>query len=222
MSRCRLRRHEGTSHPFVTLNCAQLNREMARSELFGQVRGAFTNALSTRPGVVGLAGEGALFLDEIGDLSLDVQAELLRFLEDGSHRALGSTDLRKSSVRVIAATNVDLDEAVHQGRFRRDLLARLRATNMPLTLPPLRERREDILGWTQLFFRLRGREPGTRTWTAGALECLLLHPWQGNLRELLAVVNFAAGQTSRGLRGSRGATTRPCTRASRAPTSIRK
>ena len=182
-------------HPFVTLNCAQLNREMARSELFGHVRGAFTNAVSTRPGLVDLAGEGALFLDEIGDLPLDVQAELLRFLEDGSYRALGSTDLRKSSARVVAATNIDLDHAVHQARFRRDLLARLRATNTPLTLPPLRERREDILGWTQLFFRLRGRDPGARPWTAGALECLLLYPWQENLRELLAAVNFAASQT---------------------------
>jgi transcriptional regulator with GAF, ATPase, and Fis domain len=182
-------------HPFVTLNCAQLNREMARSELFGHVRGAFTNAVGTRPGLVDLAGEGALFLDEIGDLPLDVQAELLRFLEDGSYRALGSTDLRKSSARVVAATNIDLDHAVHQARFRRDLLARLRATNTPLTLPPLRDRREDILGWTQLFFRLRGRDPGPRPWTAGALECLLLYPWQENLRELLAAVNFAASQT---------------------------
>jgi transcriptional regulator with GAF, ATPase, and Fis domain len=182
-------------HPFVTLNCAQLNREMARSELFGHVRGAFTNAVSTRPGLVDLAGEGALFLDEIGDLPLDVQAELLRFLEDGSYRALGSTDLRKSSARVVAATNIDLDQAVHRAQFRRDLLARLRATNTPLTLPPLRERREDILGWTQLFFRLRGRDPGLRPWTAGALECLLLYPWQENLRELLAAVNFAASQT---------------------------
>src|SRR4051812_21378898 len=151
-------------HPFVTLNCAQLNREMARSELFGHVRGAFTNAVSTRPGLVDLAGEGALFLDEIGDLPLDVQAELLRFLEDGSYRALGSTDLRKSAARVVAATNIDLDRAVHQSLFRRDLLARLRATNTPLTLPPLRERRDDILGWTQLFLRLRGRDPGPRPW----------------------------------------------------------
>jgi transcriptional regulator with GAF, ATPase, and Fis domain len=182
-------------HPFVTLNCAQLNREMARSELFGHVRGAFTNAVSTRPGLVDLAGEGALFLDEIGDLPLDVQAELLRFLEDGSYRALGSTDLRRSSARVVAATNIDLDKEVLKGGFRRDLLARLRANNTPLSLPPLRERREDILGWTQLFFRLRGRDPGSRPWTAGALECLLLYPWQENLRELLAAVNFAGGQT---------------------------
>jgi transcriptional regulator with GAF, ATPase, and Fis domain len=190
-------------HPFVTLNCAQLNREMARSELFGHVRGAFTNAVGTRPGLVDLAGEGALFLDEIGDLPLDVQAELLRFLEDGSYRALGSTDLRKSSARVVAATNIDLDEAVHQARFRRDLLARLRATNTPLTLPPLRDRREDILSWTRLFFGQRGRDPGPRPWTAGALECLLLYPWQENLRELLAAVNFAASQSQEF----------PCTRA---------
>ena len=194
-------------HPFVTLNCAQLNREMARSELFGHVRGAFTNAVNTRPGLVDLAGEGALFLDEIGDLPHDVQAELLRFLEDGSYRALGSTELRKSAARVVAATNIDLDQAVHLGRFRRDLLARLRAINTPLTLPPLRERREDIVGWTQLFFRQIGREPGDRPWAAGALECLLLYPWHENLRELLGVVNFAASQTSEF----------PCTRAQLTP-----
>jgi transcriptional regulator with GAF, ATPase, and Fis domain len=168
---------------------------MARSELFGHVRGAFTNAVSTRPGLVDLAGEGALFLDEIGDLPLDVQAELLRFLEDGSYRALGSTDLRKSPARVVAATNINLDDAVHRGGFRRDLLARLRASNTPLTLPALRERREDILGWTQLFFRLRSRDPGARPWTAGALECLLLFPWEENLRYLTSVVNHAAEQT---------------------------
>ena len=96
---------------------------------------------------------------------------------------------------MVAATNIDLDQAVLKAGFRRDLLARLRATNTPLTLPPLRDRREDVLGWTQLFFRLRGRDPGPRPWTAGALECLLLYPWQENLRELLAAVNFAAGQT---------------------------
>src|SRR5262249_14030635 len=104
------------------------------------------------------------------------------------------TDVPMSRARVVAATNIALDFAVHQARFRHDLLARLRASNTPLTLPPLRERPEDILGWTQLFFRLRGREPGARPWTAGALECLLLYPWQENLRELLAAVNSAASR----------------------------
>jgi transcriptional regulator with GAF, ATPase, and Fis domain len=179
-------------HPFVVLNAAQLRPDLARSELFGHLRGAFTHAVGTKQGLVELAGEGALFLDEIGDLPLDVQPDLLRYLEDGSYRPLGAIELRHSHARVIAATNLDLDEAVRQGKFRRDLLARLRATNTPLELPPLRERREDILGWTRLFFRQLGRDPGPQPWTAGALECLLLYPWDENLRYLTSVVNHAA------------------------------
>jgi DNA-binding NtrC family response regulator len=182
-------------HPFVTLNSAELSRELARSELFGHVRGAYTHATANRPGLVDKAGDGVLFLDEIGELSLDVQAELLRFLEDGSYRPVGSTELRHSNARVVAATHVDLDRAVQNNRFRRDLLARLRASNEPLELPPLRERREDILGWTQLFFRELAREPGTTPWTVGALECLLLYPWTENLRELHRVVGHAAEQS---------------------------
>jgi DNA-binding NtrC family response regulator len=179
-------------HPFVTLNCAELNRDLARSELFGHTRGAFTNANNNRPGLVDKAGDGVLFLDEIGELSLEVQPELLRFLEDGSYRALGSTDLRHSAARVVAATNVDLDDAVQNNRFRRDLLARLRTSNAPLQLPALRERREDILGWTQLFFRRINCDPGPVPWTVGALECLLLYSWEENLRGLEGAVSYVA------------------------------
>jgi DNA-binding NtrC family response regulator len=117
-----------------------------------------------------------------------VQAELLRFLEDGSYRPLGSTELRHSNARVIAATHVDLDQAAQNGKFRRDLLARLRASNTPLELPPLRDRREDILGWTHVFFRERTRDVGANPWSVGALECLLLYPWTYNLRDLRGVV----------------------------------
>jgi DNA-binding NtrC family response regulator len=179
----------------VTLNSAELSRDLARSELFGHVRGAYTHATSNRPGLVDKAGDGVLFLDEIGELSHDVQAELLRFLEDGSYRPVGSTELRHSNARVVAATHVDLDRAVLNNKFRRDLLARLRASNEPLELPPLRERREDILGWTQLFFRELGREAPPTPWTVGALECLLLYPWTENLRELHRVVGHAAEQS---------------------------
>jgi DNA-binding NtrC family response regulator len=182
-------------HPFVTLNSAELSRDLARSELFGHVRGAFTHATSNKPGLVDLAGDGVLFLDEIGELSLDVQAELLRFLEDGSYRPLGSTELRHSNARVVAATHVDLDQAVQNNRFRRDLLARLRASNVPLELPPLRERREDILGWTQLFLRQGNHDAGPAPWTVGALECLLLYPWSENLRGLGSIVVEAATQS---------------------------
>jgi len=183
-------------NPFVILNAAQLRPDLARSELFGHTRGAFSGAVGNRQGLVELAGEGALFLDEIGDLPLDVQPDLLRFLEDGSYRPLGATELRHSHARVVAATNIDLDDAVHQGKFRRDLLARLRAVNTPLDLPPLRERREDILGWTRLFFRQLGRDPGPQPWTAGALECLVLYPWDENLRYLTSVVHHAVTHAS--------------------------
>jgi two-component system NtrC family response regulator len=180
--------------PFVTLNAAELTRELARSELFGHVRGAFTNAGANKAGLVDSAGDGVLFLDEIGELAIDVQADLLRFLEDGSYRPVGSTELRRSNARLVAATHVDLDQAVQQGTFRRDLLARLRASNAPLKLPPLRERREDILDWTQLFFRLAGHDIED-PWTAGALECLLLYPWDENLRGLGSAVNLVLSKT---------------------------
>ena len=183
------------SQPFVTLNAAELTRELARSELFGHVRGAFTNAGANKAGLVDSAGDGVLFLDEIGELAIDVQADLLRFLEDGSYRPVGSTELRRSNARLVAATHVDLDQAVQHGTFRRDLLARLRASNPPLKLPPLRERREDILAWTQLFFRQAGRDID-EPWTAGALECLLLYPWDENLRGLGGAVNLVLTRTS--------------------------
>jgi len=197
--------------PFVPQNCAELTRELARSELFGHVRGAFSGAMSVKSGLVEAAERGVLFLDEIGELTLDVQAELLRFLEDGSYRQVGSTELRRSGARVVAATNVDLAAAVRAGKFRMDLLARLRASNPPLLLPPLRERREDILDWATHFFgeavaeltaERRAAEaefsttmapiPPVGPRNAGTAECLLLYPWPGNLRELRGVMRGLA------------------------------
>lgn len=174
--------------PPVVQNCAELTRELARSELFGHLRGAFTGAHANRAGLVEMAGEGVLFLDELGELPYEVQGEALRFLEDGMYRPVGAMELRRSRARVVAATNVDLDEAVRRGGFRRDLLARLRASNQQLELPPLRARREDILGWARAFaVELTGQEPAQR-FTASALECLLLYPWPENLRELRGVI----------------------------------
>jgi hypothetical protein len=115
--------------PFVPQNCAELTRELARSELFGHVRGAFSGAVTVKTGLVEVAERGTLFLDEIGELPLEVQAELLRFLEDGGYRPVGSTELRRSNARVVAATNVDLEAAVRAGKFRLDLLARLHSTH---------------------------------------------------------------------------------------------
>jgi transcriptional regulator of acetoin/glycerol metabolism len=134
--------------PFVVQNCAELTRDLARSELFGHVRGAFSGAAANKPGLVDEAQEGTLFLDEVGELPIDVQGELLRFLEDGSYRPVGGTELRHSRARIVAATNVDIDEAVAANRFRRDLAGRLRASNTPLELPPLRDRCEDIAART--------------------------------------------------------------------------
>jgi DNA-binding NtrC family response regulator len=173
--------------PFVTQNCAELTRELARSELFGHIRGAFSGATQTKQGLVDIAGDGVLFLDEVGELALDVQGDLLRFLEDGSYRPLGSVELRHSAARVVAATNIDLDDAVANNRFRRDLAARLRASNAPLELPPLRERREDVPLWARMFLLEAGCTVGN-AWTVGALECMLLYPWLENLRELRGVV----------------------------------
>lgn len=174
---------------FVPQNCAELSRELAGSALFGHARGAFTGATQAKLGLVASADGGVLFLDEIGELSLDVQGELLRFLEDGSYRAVGDPELRRSGARVVAATNVDLDAAVRAGRFRRDLLARLRAHHAPIELPPLRDRPEDVLPWAERFLgELTEAQRPERRWTAGAAECLLLHDWPENLRELRGLV----------------------------------
>lgn len=181
--------------PFVPQNCAELTRDFARSELFGYLRGAFSGAIASKTGLVEIAERGVLFLDEIGELSLDVQADLLRFLEDGYYRPIGATELRRSSARLVAATNVDLDAAVRAGRFRRDLLTRLRSSNAPLELPPLRARREDILEWAEFFFwEATPKPPHERgvAWNAGTAECLMLYPWPGNLRELRGVIRTLA------------------------------
>jgi DNA-binding NtrC family response regulator len=177
---------------FTPLNCAELSKELARAELFGHVRGAFSGATNTRPGLVAAAHEGVLFLDEVAELPMDVQAELLRFLEDGHYRAVGTNELSFSSARVIAATNVDLDRSVRDGTFRRDLLARLRTHNAPVVLPALRERRDDIYMWCRHFLSegYVGVLPGMPL-EAGALECLLLYPWNENLRELRGVLRSA-------------------------------
>ncbi|HEU4403817.1 MAG TPA: sigma 54-interacting transcriptional regulator [Polyangiaceae bacterium] len=175
--------------PFVPHNCAELSKELGRSELFGYARGAFSGATKAKRGLIDAAHDGVLFLDEFGELPWEVQGELLRFLEDGSYRPVGATELRTSPARVVAATNVVLDDAVRAGHFRRDLLARLRAVNLPLELPPLRERREDILLWAKFFLTEALAAPHPpEPWQAGLAECLLLHAWPENLRELRGVI----------------------------------
>ncbi len=170
--------------PFVPLNCAALPEPLLESELFGHVRGAFTGADRPRRGVFEEATGGTLFLDEVGELTPAVQAKLLRVLEDGEIRPVGGSGSRRVDVRIVAATNRDLRQAVEQGRFRRDLYHRLSV--FPIRLPPLRERRDDIrLLALHLLARLAEQE---RKPVAGfhpeALRLLEAYPWPGNVREL--------------------------------------
>src|SRR5262245_909462 len=177
--------------PFVRVNCAALPPTLIESELFGHERGAFTGAVSMRQGRFELAHRGTIFLDEIGDLAADIQAKLLRVLQEGEFERVGSSQSRKVDVRVIAATHHDLDAAVKDGRFRVDLYYRLNV--FPIVLPPLRERIEDIprLAW---FFINRRQRALNRRFTripAAVLTALQEHAWPGNVRELENVIERA-------------------------------
>jgi DNA-binding NtrC family response regulator len=179
--------HEMSSRsaaPFVAVNCAALPSELIESELFGVEKGAFTGAHAARAGRFERADGGTLFLDEIGDLPLPAQAKLLRVLQEGEIERLGSESVRKVNVRVIAATNVDLNEAVKIGKFRRDLWYRLNV--YPIAIPPLRERRADVdpLAQTMLsrFTALHNKRiPGI---SDQALQALHEYDWPGNVREM--------------------------------------
>ena len=177
--------------PFVRVNCAALPPTLIESELFGHERGAFTGAVSMRRGRFELAHNGTLFLDEIGDLPADVQAKLLRVLQEGEFERVGSSEVRRVDVRVVAATHHDLDVAVKDGRFRPDLYYRLNV--FPIALPPLRERTEDIprLVW---FFVNRRQRALNRKFTSippSVMAALQQHSWPGNVRELENVVERA-------------------------------
>jgi transcriptional regulator with GAF, ATPase, and Fis domain len=177
--------------PFVRVNCAALPPTLIESELFGHERGAFTGAVSMRQGRFELAHRGTIFLDEIGDLAADIQAKLLRVLQEGEFERVGSSQSRKVDVRVIAATHHDLDAAVKEGRFRVDLYYRLNV--FPIVLPPLRERIDDIprLAW---FFINRRQRALNRRFTripAAVLTALQEHAWPGNVRELENVIERA-------------------------------
>jgi NtrC-family two-component system response regulator AlgB len=177
--------------PFVVVNCPSLPEDLLASELFGHIAGAFTGALRDRVGRVETAEKGTLFLDEIGELSPQLQAKLLRFLQDKVFERVGESTARTADVRVVAATNRDLDRAVHDGRFREDLLFRLNVVE--LVLPPLRERSEDILPLAQRLLAFFARQSGRPTPTLSkASESLLLgYPWPGNLRELRNAIERA-------------------------------
>ncbi len=170
---------------FVTVNTSNIPTELLESELFGHTRGAFTGAVAAKKGLFEVADGGSIFLDEIGDIPPETQVRLLRVIQEREFTPLGDTSPRKVDVRIIAATNVDLKEAVKQGTFREDLYYRLSV--VPIELPPLRDRREDILPLAQHFIRKYNEENGRRISETIAPEVLSLmetYPWPGNVREL--------------------------------------
>jgi DNA-binding NtrC family response regulator len=169
---------------FVTVNCGAIPEELLESELFGHVKGAFTNAVSHREGRFAVADGGTIFLDEIGDMSPTLQVKLLRVLQDRTFEPVGSSKTVKVNVRVVAATNQDLEASIREGRFREDLFYRLNV--IPIHVPPLRERREDIPLLVQHFLANVARERDRKVdgISPEALECLCAHAWPGNVREL--------------------------------------
>ncbi len=177
--------------PFVDLNCAGLSKELLESELFGHERGAFTNAMNTKPGLFEIAGEGTLFLDEIGDMDITIQARLLKALEEKRFRRVGGVRDLNANFRLIAATNRDLGADVSTGRFRGDLYYRLNVVRV--RMPPLRERLEDLPILTEVILRQLTKEMGrpALTITPRALKKLSEYRWPGNVRELRNVLERA-------------------------------
>jgi len=171
--------------PVVSVNCAALPAGLIESELFGHVRGAFSGATRERIGRFQAANGGTLFLDEVGEIPLDLQAKLLRAVQDGTFEAVGSDRTVRVDVRILAATHVDLRQAVADGRFREDLFYRLHV--FPIEIPPLRARREDIPRIAADFLAGLARRTGRGPWTVGeaALTALRSHEWPGNVRELV-------------------------------------
>jgi DNA-binding NtrC family response regulator len=177
------------ANPLVVVDCASLPESLFESELFGHERGAFTGASTTKPGLVEAASGGTLFLDEVGDIPLSMQVKLLRLLESGTYRRVGSTDLRRTDVRVVSATHRNLKAMVADGRFREDLYYRL--STFPIALPALRERADDI---ALLAVALLDRVAPQRrlSLSADTQELLKCYPFPGNVRELRNVLERAA------------------------------
>jgi two-component system response regulator HydG len=169
--------------PFVAVNCGALPEPLLESEIFGHVRGAFTGATAHKKGLFKEAHGGTFLLDEIGEMPPSLQVKFLRVLQEGEVRPVGSNQPQTVDVRVLAATNRDLGQLMQQGKFREDLFYRLNV--IPVTIPPLRERREDIPALAEHFLQRLGRKQGRELrLTAEAVERLLCYPWPGNVREL--------------------------------------
>ncbi len=182
---------------FLAVNCVALSEHLLESELFGHEKGAFTGALQQKKGLFELANGGTVFLDEIGDMKPDLQAKLLRVLQDHTFERVGSTQTIQVDIRIVAATNQDLEAAVQAGRFRQDLFFRLNV--ITLTLPPLRERREDIPALADFFVDRYCRELKRLPMTIApeAVRLLQQHSWPGNVRELENVIERAVALTAR-------------------------
>jgi DNA-binding NtrC family response regulator len=179
---------ERRDKPFVAINCVGLSKELLESELFGHEKGAFTGAHKLKKGKMELADGGTVFLDEVGDVTSELQTKLLRFLQEREFERVGGTKPIRVDVRIIAATNRNLDADIKDGRFREDLFYRLNV--VPIVLPPLRERKEDILELASFFLQRFSKETKKNfsEITEDALEKLLTHSWPGNVRELANVI----------------------------------
>lgn len=176
--------------PFIPIDCSVLSLNIVESELFGHIKGAFTDALYTKTGLLKLAGKGTVFFDEITEIPLQVQAKLLRAIQEREIRPIGSSKMEKIEARIIAATNRELEKAVAEGKFREDLFYRLHV--IPISVPPLRDRKEDIPVLVDHFIQkysterknIRGVSPET-------IQILLSYHWTGNIRELENVIQQA-------------------------------
>src|SRR5438067_1361622 len=179
------------ARPFVVINCPTLSEELLASELFGHAKGAFTGAVRDQPGRVEAAAGGTLFLDEVGEVPQSIQAKLLRFLQDKHFERVGETRTRVADVRIVAATNRDLEEAVRAGQFREDLLFRLNVVEV--IVPSLRERREEILPLAQSFlgFFARAARRSPQQLSPEAERAFLAYGWPGNIRELRNAIERA-------------------------------
>ena len=178
--------------PFVAVNCAAIPRDLLESELFGYRKGAFTGAEENRPGYFELANQGTLFLDEVGDLPLNLQAKLLRVLQEKEVQRLGSSEAKAIDVRIFAATNQNLEKMVQERKFREDLFFRLNV--IPIHLPPLRERKEDIPLLSEYFLSKLAQEAAipVKVLSPEAMQMLESYRWPGNIRELENVIKRAA------------------------------
>lgn len=173
---------QNSTKPFISVNCGAIPRELLESEFFGHVKGSFTGAVKNHKGYFSAAEGGTLFLDEIGTMDISLQVKLLRVLQERSFKPVGSTESLSTNARIISATNIDLEKAVERGQFRKDLYYRLNI--IPLSIPPLRERRRDIPLIIQHFLKKNNKEHKPCYLSSQALNSLCNYPWPGNIREL--------------------------------------